>query len=339
MTNTSAHGPDRARETHEWLPLDSARNTFGWLVTGPDPLSVDGRRFRGLPNRRIPLDELRDRLLRRQCPPATRDAVWAHLVSRSRADGATWTVACVGMALPALAATARWLAARYRGDRADIHAAVLSGFVEALATADIRSPGLMARLRWTARRVGQAALEESLDAPRPVADGFRSTPPQTPWGHPDLVLARAVALGVLTRTEADLIGATRLEGVSVAHWGQRHGVKLKTTYSARERAEDRLAGYLRREALDADPDDTVLPAVLASIALPPATTAADQPPGTSLAVSGRRRNGDTGPAKKSSRSVQKNGSESGLLQCAEAPPSSPRTSPSRPTPEELPPCA
>lgn len=339
MTNTPAHDPDRGRETHEWLPLDSARNTFGWLVAGPDPLSVNGRRFRGLPNRRIPLDELRDRLLRRQCPRGTRDAVWAHLVSRSRTDGATWTVACVGMALPALAATARWLAARYRGDRADIHAAVLSGFVEALSTVDVRAPGLMARLRWTARRVGQAALEESLDAPRPVADGFRSTPPRTPWGHTDLVLARAVAQGVLTRTEADLIGATRLEGVSVADWAQRHRVKIKTTYSVRERAEDRLAAYLRRDALDTDPEDTVLPVVLASIALAPTSPTADQPPGTSLAVSGRRRNGDTGPSKKSSRSVQKNGSDSGLLQCAEAPPGVPRTSPSRPTRQELPPCA
>jgi len=339
MTNTPVDGPDRARDSYEWLPLDSARNTFGWLVAGPDPLSVNGRRFRGLPNRRIPLDELRDRLLRRQCPPTTRDAVWAHLVSRSRTDGASWTVACVGMALPALAATARWLAARYRGDRADIHAAVLSGFVEALATVDVAAPGVMARLRWTAHRVGQAALEESLDAPRPVADGFRSTPPHTPWGHPDLVLAQAVAHGVLTRTEADLIGATRLEGVSVADWANTHQARIKTVYSARERAEDRLAAHLRREALDTDPDDTVLPEVLASIALTTTAPATDQPPGLSLAVSGRRRNGDTSPSKKSSRSVQKNGSDFGLLQCAEAPPSSPRTSPSRPTSQELPPCA
>ncbi|WP_285500635.1 hypothetical protein [Actinokineospora sp. NBRC 105648] len=279
------------------------------------------------------MDELRDRLLRRQCTRQTRDAVWAHLVSRSRTEGATWTVACVGMALPALASTARWLAARYRGDRADVHAAVLSGFVEALTTVDLAAPGVMARLRWTARRVGQAALEESLDAPRPTADGFGSTRPRTPWGHPDLVLAQAVARGVLTRTEADLIGATRLEGVSVAEWAQAHEAKLKSTYSARERAEDRLVEHLRQQALDTDPTDTLLPVVLASITLTEAAPTTDPPAGTSLAVSGRRRNGGTGSPKKPSRSVQKEDSESGLLPCAETPPTFPHTRSSRPTPE------
>ena len=39
--------------------------------------------------------------------------------------------------------------------------------------------------------------------------GSRSSPSTTPWGHPNLVLARAVAKGVLTPTEADLIGAPR----------------------------------------------------------------------------------------------------------------------------------
>ena len=119
-------------DTIDTLPLDIARDTFSWLVSGPHPLALDGRCFPGLPRRLVPLDELRDRLLQRRCPRRTRDAVWTYLVGRSRAEGATWTVACVGMALPALAASARWLAARYRGDRADVHAAVLTGFVEAL---------------------------------------------------------------------------------------------------------------------------------------------------------------------------------------------------------------
>lgn len=240
------------------LPLDMARECFAWLVTGPRPLSVDGAAFEGLPDRVIPLDELRDLLLRRRCPQATRDEVWAELVRRARREGATWTLACAGMALPALASAAGWLTARCRrADVFDIHAEVLRGFLAALASVDVDRPQVLVRLRWAAFRAGLAALSAELNAPVPLPAGFRSAPPRPPWGHPDLVLAEAVREGVLTQTEADLIGATRLEEVSVKQWAEAHATGLAATYAARKRAEVRLADYLRDRARDADPDDPV----------------------------------------------------------------------------------
>ena len=41
--------------------LDIARDAFTLLVTGPKPLAVDGRDFAGLPDRVVPLNELRGR--------------------------------------------------------------------------------------------------------------------------------------------------------------------------------------------------------------------------------------------------------------------------------------
>jgi hypothetical protein len=79
----------------------------------------------GLPDQLIPLDELRARLLARHCPPTVRDAVWAHLVRRSRTEGGTWTVAATGMALPVLTRVARTLTAKYAGDPTDFHPAVM----------------------------------------------------------------------------------------------------------------------------------------------------------------------------------------------------------------------
>jgi hypothetical protein len=79
-------------ESTRQLPLDTAQQCFTYLVTGPEPLSVDDREFPGLPNRAVPLDELRDRMLRRRCLGRTLDAVWVHLVKRSRSEGATWTL-------------------------------------------------------------------------------------------------------------------------------------------------------------------------------------------------------------------------------------------------------
>jgi hypothetical protein len=159
------------------MPLDAARTAFTWLVTGPDPVSVDGGLFPGLPHRRLPLNEVRARLLRRGCGQATRDAVWAHLVLRSRTEGATWTLGCVGVALPALTRIAATLTARFAGDPSDIHAAVLTGFVSELARIDLRKPRVMLRLRWAAYRGGHIALREALDAPIPSSNRCRSSEP------------------------------------------------------------------------------------------------------------------------------------------------------------------
>ncbi|MFD2415005.1 hypothetical protein [Amycolatopsis pigmentata] len=319
--NESVSGAIRHdHEGHEWLPLDTARDAFALLVAGPEPMAVHGGRFAGLPQRPVPLDELRDRVMSKQCPPRTRDDVWAHLVLRSRAHGGAWTVACVGMALPSLASSARWLAARYRGDRADAHAAVLAGFIHALATVDLTDPGIVVRLHFAARRAGQAALEESLDAPPPVDTDYHSAAPRPPYGHPDLVLARAVGEGVLTPTEADLISATRLGGVPLTDWGADHQSEFWATYKVRQRAEHRLVSWLAESTEDLDSDDPVAQAALSSLTARENDPHTDADSVASRAVSGRRRNGRLDGSKKSSRLVSKNEPKSGLLGCGETPP-------------------
>ena len=335
MSNEVVSQPsERNRDEYEWLPLDTARDAFQWLVTGPKPMAVHGARFAGLPRRWIPLDELRDRLMSKQCPAHSRDRVWAYLVRRSRATGGAWTVACVGMALPSLASSARWLAARYRGDRADVHAAVLAGFVEALATVDLADPGIVVRLHYAARRAGQAALEESLDAPMPVGTGYRSTAPRPPHGHPDLVLARAVGEQILTPTEAELISATRLGETSVTEWARAHGAAPKTVFKARDRAEDRLVTWLRDQATEPDSEDPVADAAMSALAVNAVDPPPSASPAMSRAVSGRHRNGRPTVPKKPSRLVSKNAPKSGLLGCGETSPTSPRAADSPPISQE-----
>jgi len=252
------------------LPLASAGASFTWLVTPPQPLAVDGRFFQGMPNRRIPLDELRDRLIRHRGPSRNRDAVWAYLVRRSRREGATWALACVGMALPGLYGVARRLSSRFPGDPFDVQAEVLSGFLRGLNGVDLARPHVFPRLRWAAYRQGHASLVEALDAPTPMAGEFWSVPPRPPWGHPDLVLARAVRAGILHAGEADLIGATRLEEESVADWAVRHEMTSAAAYKARRRAEARLVEFLRDETGRSDLDDPVVAFALDH--LPPSRT-------------------------------------------------------------------
>ncbi|MGO1053659.1 hypothetical protein [Crossiella sp. CA198] len=311
--------------------LDVARDAFTWLVMGPEPISVDGRLFPRLPPRRLPLDEVRDHLLARRCTQATRDAVWAHLVLRSRISGSRWTVAAVGVALPALTSVAASLSARFPGDPADLAAEVLRGFLAALSTVDVRRPRIMLRLRWDAYRSGHDALTEALAGPIPVAPGFRSTPPHPPWGHPDLVLARAVAEEVLTPAEAELIGTTRLENVVLSDWAARHQTPLWAAYKTRKRAENRLLAYLRDDAVDDEPTDSLTNRVAVAIALArPVTTCqctghdTDEP---SLSVSARL---GTRP-RKVRRHMSKTDPKSGVQGCG--------TTPASPRCSEVPPCA
>ena len=335
----------RALVKHEAMPLDAARNAFTWLVTGPDPVSIEGRLFPGLPDRRLALDEVRARLLRRGCGQGTRDAVWAHLVLRSRTDGATWTVGCVGVALPALTRIAATLTARFAGDPSDIHAAVLAGFVAELARVDLRKPRVMLRLRWAAYRAGHTALREALDAPVPAGNRCRCGEPAPPWGHPDFVLARAVAENVITASEAELIGSTRLEDHPLAEAARQRGVSYGAAAQARRRAEHRLAAYLCADAHrattteggDRDLETHALDSVIITTAAPHPTL--HRPQSLSVAAQGRR------PTRKPPVGVLKHGPHPGVQGCAGTPATSAACSsaagplaPSCPTPE-VPRCA
>ncbi|HWD78957.1 MAG TPA: hypothetical protein VG497_08745 [Kribbella sp.] len=225
--------------------FDTARTAFAWLVTGPHPVALDGRQVHGLPSRSVPLDEVGKLTVAKGCPQETRDAVWTALVTRSRLEGGTWTVACVGLALPVLLPVAAKLTNRFRGEVHDVHAAVLTGFLEALTDVDLTRPAILVRLRWAAYRAGHRALREALDAAAPVADlGARPPGPEHAGGHPDFVLLAAVEAGVLSAAEAALIGDTRFGEMSLAEAAQARGQTYKATQQARHRAERRLADYL-----------------------------------------------------------------------------------------------
>ncbi|GAA3433341.1 hypothetical protein [Kutzneria kofuensis] len=203
----------------------------------------------------------------------------------------------------------------------------MRGFLTALSTIDLRPPRIMLRLRWAAYRSGYDALAEALAGPTPVAPGFRSTPPHTPWGHPDLVLARAVADGVLTQTEAALIGATRLEEVPVADWAAAHQIGEWAVYKTRKRAELRLAAYLRDGAAETDPTDPLTDQVATAVALARPVTPTRDLPRSSLSVSVA----EVGSEQKVQGRVSKTDAKSGVQGCG--------THPRSARPSEVPQCA
>jgi hypothetical protein len=226
--------------------LDVLDASFRLLVAGPSPLALDGAVLGcGLPARLIPLDELRTLLLRRSTPYAARDAAVAELLRRARRDHDTWTVGLAGVLVPGLRRVAAALAEDYPGDAADIDAEVLAGLVDAIGRIDPAGQRLAAQLlRAAFNRAKRLRRAELWLAARstPIEPASMAPPPLA--GHPDLVLARAVAHGVITRHEAELIGLTRLEGVSVAAVAAANGYQPGTLARRRGRAEARLVGWL-----------------------------------------------------------------------------------------------
>lgn len=244
------------REHEEWPTnsLDAVSEAFGWLSAGDHPVAVDGRLFDHLPDRIIPVDELRDLLLKRGCPRQVWDQVWTHVISRARTEGSTWTITAVGLALPMLTTLAARLTERFANDPSDIHAEIVRGFLDALQTVDLAEGRIMIRLRWATYRAGHRALLEAMDAPSPKPSGFHSSEPKPPSGHPDLVLARAVQVGVLTQTEAELIGATHLEGIDLSDWPRPPGLTYKALSKRRVKARNRIAAWLSQS--DVSPDES-----------------------------------------------------------------------------------
>ncbi len=140
-------------------PLDAAEAAFRALITGPRPLAViPGRLAAGLPDRLMPLGELRALLLHPATSPAARNSVWAELVRRARAGDPAWVVGLAGVAMPGLRRASASLSAGWRGDTEDLQAEILAGFLAALRALDLddldRVP-LASRLCWAAWRAGQ----------------------------------------------------------------------------------------------------------------------------------------------------------------------------------------
>lgn len=121
--------------------LDVIERRFLALTAGSRPLALDCAALGcGLPQRDMPLDEVRVLLLRRRTSWVSKDAVWQELVRRARAVPEPWTTVAAGMMMPGPKHIAGKLGSRFLGDRDDLDSEILEGFLQALDIADERAP-------------------------------------------------------------------------------------------------------------------------------------------------------------------------------------------------------
>ena len=249
---TPPPGPRRRPQSRPWpkTPLDAAQRAFDLLVCPPAPLAFDGRGFPGLPNRILPLDELKKLLIDDATPRSVRDVVWRELVVRARRDGPAWVIAAVGIAMPGLRRMAGMLAKGWPGDSSDRDSELLVGFVDRLSSIDLREVRIAGKLIDAGARAVKTARDrqEECDAIRVHATW--SLPPQQPWDHPDWVLTRAVAQAVIDPDEYLLIAGTRLDQVALATVADKLGLSVPLASAWRRKAERRLADAIRAGELD-----------------------------------------------------------------------------------------
>jgi hypothetical protein len=245
-------------------PFSHLEREFVALTTGTHPLTVDGLDIgHGLPDRPIPLNELRDLLLDRAATRDLKQAAWATLVHRAQTGGPEWTVAATGMMLPGLRRIVSRIHKSCDRGSYDLQNEVVLGFLETLRSMDPRGRALPSTLWWAAYKRGLAAFRAEIDAAGvALVDGDvrRVNRLQPPAGHPDLILAQAIRDNILNSDDADLIGSTRIEKEPLHQAARRRGLSYTTCRLRRWRAEKNLTRYLGHGCLVGHhPDNEPIP--------------------------------------------------------------------------------
>jgi hypothetical protein len=244
-----AAGDRRLASRGEPRPLAVLDRSFRLLVCEPAPLALDGRMVgHGLPARPIPLDALRRLLLHPSVGFAARDAALTWLVQQAQAEGGAWLVGLAGVLLPGIGRRVYPLCRAFPRLAHDLEAEALVGLLQAVQSWRLGEDRVATRLVWAAARGAHRLLRrETALAGREASVGLRLEPPPRPPAHGDLLLAQAVRAGVLSRGDAELIAATRVEEIPLRQLAGRGGAGYEALRKRRYRAEAALARWLASE--------------------------------------------------------------------------------------------
>jgi hypothetical protein len=236
-------------------PLDAVDTAFAALTCDPDPLSLDLDSLAdqlgdgtGLPGGVIALPALRQWLLEHPRSYTVRDVVWRELIRRGRLDGPAWVIAAVALAMPALRRYAGRLHAGWAGDAYDLDAEILTGFLAALRDrVDLARPAPYAALCMAAWRAGHELRQRDGAEAVPVDDLEHVTGPRTPkrpYGHPDLLVRRAVELGIVDEGDEQPYIDLRLGQRAIEPIAARLGLEVDTLRRRVARIDIRIAEAL-----------------------------------------------------------------------------------------------
>jgi DNA-directed RNA polymerase specialized sigma24 family protein len=235
--------------------LSAAQTAFAALTYDPQPpLVLDCAAFAdpawGLPDGVSTLAVLRSWMLEHPREFDARDAIWRQVLQRARQEGpqaAAWVIGAVGLAMPALLSHARTLGAGFRGDHDDLDAEILAGFLAALrGDLDLARTAPYAKLTMAAWRAGRALrAAEDVHIPVPqIPETAGSRAPRELSSHPDLMVMRAAALGLIEPQDAAAFIEVRLGNQRSETIAERLGITASALHHRLARAAEVLADAL-----------------------------------------------------------------------------------------------
>jgi hypothetical protein len=247
MTMSATDWPDS--------PLDAVDTAFAALTCDPQPLSLDLDQLTDtlgddtdLPGGVIALPTLQQWLLEHPRAYTARDVIWRELIRRARLDGTAWVIAAAAIAMPALRRYAGQLHTGWAGDAHDLDAEILTGFLTALRDrVELARPAPYAALCMAAWRAGYELRQRDGAEAIPVDNLEHVTGPRTPkrpYGHPDLLVRRAVQLGIIDPGDEQPYIDLRLGRRAIEPIAARLGISVDTLRRRVERIDTRIAEAL-----------------------------------------------------------------------------------------------
>lgn len=228
-------------------PFEAIEDAFARHAYGPGQAVFWGGYTTELPAGPIALPELRTILNDRTTPPAVKDAAWTSLVNMARIQRQRWGLIAAAIAIRGMRrAVGR---AEYHAPnidiRDDLESAAVAGFLESIETIDTAKPQICARLCQNAYVNARRWAIELKQFQETMRSGvFESHPPPADYRHVDLVLAEAVKEDIITRLQAKLILATRLDHHTVKRTADEHRLAISKARRERRIGEDNLYEWL-----------------------------------------------------------------------------------------------
>jgi hypothetical protein len=199
-------------------------------------------------NRVMDLEQICRILSDKDTDPVVRNIVWGAVVRKSRRRESGWVLAAAGLAYPSLVHKSQMLATGFDGDTVEDQADLIEAFITAIRAVNVEDPTIRdmgAVASWAAFTAVRRARRHEAASPvcAPLSDESSALAPEV--GHPDIVLARAVRLGVITADEAEYIGRSYLEETPIDEILAWAGLSRATFFRYRAYAETRLVKAIR----------------------------------------------------------------------------------------------
>lgn len=235
--------------TNTETPLETIKSAFSQMREMAHEMSLRLPPVAvGPANRVMDLEQVCQILSAKDADSALRNLVWGAVVRKARRRETGWILVAAGLAYPSLVHNSKMLAAGFGGDTVEDQADLVEAFITALGALNDQDPTLRdmgAVASWAAFTAVRRARRREAASPLCAPISSESCAPAPEVGHPDVVLARAVRLGVITADEAEYIGRSRLEDTPIEEILAWAGVSRATFFRARADAETRLVDALR----------------------------------------------------------------------------------------------